>query len=809
MIRDKPVPVMVFAWLIGVAWGLKVQMNFFYIFLTTAFLLIGQLMFHYVSHSTANWRRPISSTSLPSQTLLLLTILMAGLCWSTGFKLWDQPQLPKISGGQSVTVVGKVVSPVKTRTNSESFVLRAEQIKVDQAWISINELTEVISYNQELSFEQGDTIAVEGGVRTPGSPTNPNAFNYSQYLMYQRIYSQLIIKSTPEIISKEPFWQPLKLAQSYKKASIETIIKLLPGSEGSTLAAMTFGWRQGLTPQQQEIYAKAGLLHIFAVSGLHMGFVILGGIGLLKILKANKFLSFVIMVILITAYAAMADFSVSATRAGLMGIIGFSIHLLQREKNFYTSLSLAALVLTLINPYYLYQVGFQLSFLATWGIVFLYHPLTKLFNKSQTEVSWWKKGIIVSAAAQIAIAPLLAYHFNMVSALGLLSNIVANWLVAVCVLVGLIVYPVSLLWDGLAELLLVVCGGGIYYLTIFNQEMIKLPGYTYIQAPSWAALFFYYLSIIYFVTWRSGQLELLGRKLFNWHFPLVSRGIAVGLISFLFISWFPIAQDKLEITVLDVGQGDAIVIILPNGKNILIDGGGLPGPPDRTFDVGEKIVVPFLRSKGINTIDLLINTHGHYDHVAGLLAVIRNFPVRQALISPVPANTKTYEEFLDLLLSNNIPTLEGRWGQSIELDPRVNIQVIHPHNPILGTSSDLNENSIVLHLVYGDFSMLFSGDIEQQAMSQLVEQNIEIASTVYKVAHHGSKTGHHEQFLRKVDPLIAVIPVGRNNFGHPDKKLLELIEQLGAVIYRTDINGGIRIITDGKEMSIETSLPKL
>ncbi|MBS4024729.1 MAG: DNA internalization-related competence protein ComEC/Rec2 [Clostridia bacterium] len=756
-------------------------------------------------------------------TLLLVLSLAAGAFWSTTFKLSENPVLSRWQG-QQVELIGQVASPVKSYPNRQVFLVRVEGLKENGMVQKVNELTEVIIYRDnnlhKLEIPYGGQVGLRGQVRVPSGARNPGEFDYSQYLANQRIYSQVILAGEPVILAAGSKFSPLSLAADYKEKSIELFRKHLPGREGSILAAMTFGWREGLTEEDKDLFAKAGLMHLFAVSGLHMGFVLVTGLWLAGRLKMSRYppiMLVILMTILLGFYAAMADFSVSALRAAIMGLIGTVAMAWQRRKDFYTAFALAAFLLTLVNPFYLWQVGFQLSFTAAWGIVFFYPALQRLMSGSfawdnhysddgrQFRQAWWKNMLIVPVAAQIAVLPLLAYYFNLVSLLGIAANVISLWLAGGAVLTGLVIFPVGVVLPPLGEILLIAVGGGLYFLTELLELMVRLPGaFTIVKTPSLFAIGLYYAAVIYLAGWLKGDLERLTRPWLRWQYPRFSKLAGVALLALTLAAWnFPSPADQLTVTVLDVGQGDAIVVTLPNGRNLLIDGGGIPVRPGSSgYDVGEKVVLPYLQRQGIKKIELLVNTHGHYDHVAGLIPVVQELPVGKALLSPVPATSNTYEKFLELLDKKDIPIIYAERGQLINLDPRVELKVLHPGNPVIQSTSQLNDNSVVFKLSYGQFSMLFTGDIEQAAIADLLASELDLSSTVYKVAHHGSSTGLVPEFLERVNPGAGVICVGKNTFGHPSENLINHLGERGVLIYRTDLDGGIVITTDGNKVKI-------
>ncbi len=255
-------------------------------------------------------------------------------------------------------------------------------------------------------------------------------------------------------------------------------------------------------------------------------------------------------------------------------------------------------------------------------------------------------------------------------------------------------------------------------------------------------------------------------------------------------------DDKLHVSFLDVGQGDAILVQLPSRQNILIDGG--PDPQRINLELSEKL--PFWD----RTIDLVISTQPQADHITGLVEVLQRYKVKQVLEPGVPYDSLIYEEWLKLVEQKQIKHEIARAGQEIDLHNGIRIEVLNPPSPLFeGTSHDVDNNGVVLRLSWGEVSFLFTADIRQEAEFELVGQRANLRSTVLKVPHHGSNTSTTPQFLAVVDPQIAVISVGADNpFGHPGAEVVERLEErLGKdKVYLTSENGTIELITDGQRL---------
>lgn len=257
----------------------------------------------------------------------------------------------------------------------------------------------------------------------------------------------------------------------------------------------------------------------------------------------------------------------------------------------------------------------------------------------------------------------------------------------------------------------------------------------------------------------------------------------------------------LKVTFLDVGQGDSAFIQFPYGGNMLIDGG-----QGGRYDMGKRVLTPFLRRKGVRRIDILLLTHPHADHVGGLPTVLRNFEVGLVLESGQSHTTYSYEEFLRLVEEKKIPYRVVKDGESIEGYKRVKIHVLNPPPTLLeGTRSDLNNNSVVLKLIYGKTSLLLSADIEAEAEERLLSYGHLLKSTLIKVPHQGSHSSSTKPFLKLVDPEAAIISVGRRNpFGHPSAVVLKRYQEMGIRTYRTDRQGAVIFTTDGRKCWIKT-----
>lgn len=259
-------------------------------------------------------------------------------------------------------------------------------------------------------------------------------------------------------------------------------------------------------------------------------------------------------------------------------------------------------------------------------------------------------------------------------------------------------------------------------------------------------------------------------------------------------------EPLLKVTFLDIGQGDACLIEFPGGGNMLIDGG-----EGGKYNKG-KSIVSYLRRRGINRIDILLLTHPHDDHVGGLLSILKSFSVSLVLDGGKIHTSYTYEKFLKLIETKKIPYRIIKSGDKIDGIPKIKILILHPSPlPLEETGLDMNNNSVVLKITYGEIGLLFTGDIEKEAEAELLRYGPLLQNTLIKVPHHGSLTSSSSVFLDAVNPQIAVISVGKNNpFRHPSPKIINRYRKKDIKVYRTDTQGAITFSTDGKSFWIST-----
>jgi competence protein ComEC len=517
----------------------------------------------------------------------------------------------------------------------------------------------------------------------------------------------------------------------------------------------------------------------------------------------------------ITVYVLLVGADAAVVRAGLMGGLFVTAMYLGRRSTAYVSLFASAFVLTLINPQALWDVGFQLSFAATLGLILFAPALQRLFerglgrivspDRAHTGVRFLNQALILTLAAQILTIPLVVYHFGRLSLVAPLANLLILPVQAPIMALGGAATVLGLLpiLEPLARAIAYVPWLCLTYTNAVVRSLARWPYASLEVQPSSAGWFAVaYLAFVIALWAWSQRRESVQR---TWTALTNRRSTAIilgGPLAIAILAWLAFAQlpdGKLHVAFLDVGQGDAALITTPRGQQILVDGG--PSPAALTSALGREM--PFWD----RSLDLLVMTHPDADHITGLAEVLGRYDVGGWLDNGCSDDDALYVQCLAQIEQGEVTRQVIRAGDRLALDSGIVLEVLHPQvDSIASTDSGDNNNSLVLRLVWGEASFLLTGDIEAEAEHLLVETGQSLPSHVLKVAHHGSGGSSTPEFLAAVDPSYAIISVGADNdYGHPQDAVLERLAQMGSVeVLRTDEQGTIEFVTDGNRLWVQT-----
>ena len=690
--------------------------------------------------------------------------------------------------GTSVTVRGQVAESPIYMEGRDVYVIDAFSVTGQNGQADVRTRIQVTVYREShqgqllyLSF--GDIVEIRGLLQRPPGQRNPRCFDYRAYLQRQGIFNIMAVNEYGiKRIGIGRISLPKALLHALRSRIEAMLDSYIGGQEGELFKTMLLGQKWLLPTQIREDFQKTGLSHVFAISGLHIGFILVMLNGMVRLLQLSKKQSFAFITVVLSLYCALTGAAPSVVRAALMAVMVLGSRLVGRQADMLNSVFTAGLLILLFRPTDLFEVGFQLSFAAVLGIVFFYGYLENLLGFLPGRLS---SGLSVTMSAQLGVWPLIAYYFNTFSITALFCNLILVPLSGLIVMLGFGMITVGILIPAFGRLLaplvkllctLLIKGNGIF---------ADLPwAFIRVVSPSIFFMVCYYL-VFWFL---SREKPLAMRYPLLWCCVLIIAAFAAGIL-------IPVLNNDLYIVFLDVGQGDCIYIRTPDERHILIDGGGRPSASySGSFDVGEDVVVPFLLKNGVWYLDLVVMSHAHDDHAEGLVAVMNSLPVRAFMEYPPGENNESYAKIKELVAKKGIRNIYAHEGLSYRIGKDVWLDVMYPPKESkevqsLFSSGD-NNRSLLLLLRCKGASVLFTGDIEADVEKYLLHQwNNHV--DVLKVAHHGSNTSSTDEWLEALNPQLAVIQVGRNSFGHPHPQVLQRLERLGVRILRNDHHGAV------------------
>ncbi len=564
----------------------------------------------------------------------------------------------------------------------------------------------------------------------------------------------------------------------------------LYGERAGRVDALILGRRGGIDPDLQDRFAGSGLVHLLSISGFHVGLITawvflagrLAGLGRSRALVAAAGVS--------VGYVMFLGWPAPAGRAAALAVLAARCRLRQRHVLADPLLSATCLCVLLVDPWASLDLGGWLSAAALWGAT----TFTRWTDRALGPHLGWRT-LGSSVGATLATAPITAVALGTVAPVGILVNFAAIPLAAVAVpgvLASLVLLPLA---PPLAEALAAGAGLCLHLLELAAGAGAAVPWGHVLIEPGDPAQGVLWLGGLVTALWAIGSGNTpaeTGRRL-AW---TATALLWAGLLGSAFDASADGGRD-LALHFLDVGQGDAAAIRTPGGHWLLVDG----GPAGAGADAGRRVVAPFLGRRGARRLTAVIVSHAHADHLGGVPTVLRRLPTGVVIEPAAPVPDDGYLSFLDLLEGQRIGWHPGRAGECFTLDG-VTFTILHPAPGWPGWGEDVNEDSLVLLVEYGGFQALLAGDAGVPAEEEIAGR----AGTVdlLKVGHHGSRGSTGAPWLERLDPRVAVISVGRNEYGHPAPETLARLEHRGIVIRRTDQDHTISVTSDGRSMTLRS-----
>jgi competence protein ComEC len=715
---------------------------------------------------------------------------------------------------QPVTIEGVIDSRPEATEQGCRLYLRVEHLYAgDSRAVAAGRLLLYIGEGR-VTYLSGDRVRFITRLHKPRNYGLPGEFDYARYLAYREIFATAFVKDADDLVlTGAGAGYRLQRRLDLLAAGMGRFIgEAVPTEEGSILRALLLGERGYVPRKLEDAYSRTGVNHILSISGFHVGIIALFVFQLLLAVgRTSEFLALrcnlrksilVITLPVIVFYLFLSGAAPATTRSVVMIAAYVVALMLEREVEPVNSLLLAAMLILGLTPAALFEVSFQLSFLALWGIVIL-TPLFMAPFAGVTSALPRKLLLFLMASAAATTATLfpVAFYFHRVSFTGLISNFVVVPLMGYgSVVLGFSALPFIYLAPFLARLLLAAAAFLVRISDAFILFLAGIPPLPLIN-PTRLDLFLFYLFLVTLtvVTAKKARLYLSG-------------GLSVVFIGATLLTSAPDAG-RLNLTFFSVGQGEATLITFPDGKRMLVDGGG--SVREGGVNVGERLLAPALWSMGVKEIDYMVLSHNHPDHLQGLLFIADNFKVGEFWESGVPMmDSEEYALLKRTLAARRVPVRRVNAATPAILIGGARIEFLSPDARALssgaGTVVDQNDDSLVFRLVFHRGAVLFTGDIGAATEEQLLSSPQRLRSNVLKVAHHGSRFSSTPPFLTAVSPETAVISAGYGNSFHlPAEETLARLHAKRIKVYRTDLDGTIRLSYDLARESFGVTMPKL
>lgn len=712
-----------------------------------------------------------------SLALAMFCLLILGVIWmASGI---TEPKAFIAGDGQEVKLCGTALENSQA-ANEDTGAFRFKIEKMNDLYYRG---PDVIVYYRDNKIYYGDKLIVFGTVWRGDKYGNPGSFDYLRSLQVSGIGGTVSTCYGDDALIKVGIGgNPLLYAVGKIRAKLNTAIDDLPDLQSAVLKGVFLGEKGELSKNQREILANAGVLSVFAVSGLHITIVLMAALLLTGVSYRYRFWRLLVGMFFVVFYLLLVGNSPSVLRAALMAAFVLLAPCFNEKANFYSSIAFAAFVLLVYQPLQLFQAGFLLSFGAAFGLVYLNNFFLRLLPLRLPFKHLWS----VSLAAGLTVMPLVAYYFYKLSFVGFLLmpfiNILAGGVVVLAMFSALLLtlslplYSFCIAADGLlCELL--------YRISAWGAQLPFL--HTTVAKPPLAVVFI----LICFLILLPYIAEFWSRR---------AKVFAVLLIPVCLLLPYGSNCGKLEVSFLDVGQGLCVYISTPGGADILYDGGGSFSGSD---SIAEYVILPYLQCRGVRELDLIISSHPHIDHIGGLTALMPYIPVKKAVTSRSFCGNDLQQQFLHQAEAFNAQIIFAEAGEIIFKENNLTINVVCAPSLQHIKDEGLNENSLAVLISYGKQDFLLTGDLGSEQLADLTSLEAE----VIQISHHGSADGFNKRFYNSQPLLAAVVPVGRKNtFGHPAKIVTDYFTDRDIALFRTDLDGALSFICNGKEIKVQS-----
>lgn len=782
------------AWIFGIIWGLYLK--------TSIVLFVILLIFTY-TYLTIKKKIRLRKYVI----LFLVSVIISNIQITLLEKFFDEKYK---NVNENLEIVGTIISNPMDKQYKNQYILKVEKINENKSYKNTNLQLNVKKEEKLLSY--GDKIIIKGNFEEANTARNEGGFDYKQYLKSKNVYGIISVdKKDIKLIKKNNVGVIDLLANKVSNSMKIKIEQNLSNETSKLLSGILIGNKNNLQKEIQEDFRNSSLSHVLAISGMHVSYIMLGITFVINKMKFNKRVSKIITIFILLFFIILTGKTASVTRACFMSSYIILASLFHKKAHVLASISISLLIILIINPYLILDIGLQLSYGGTIGIVLIYPILKKLKKKKEDKSSKFKKIIhkikdkildiiLITISANLVIFPIVLFHYNTISFTFIISNLLISPIIGIIIILGFISVFASYIISPISKVMFLILQTFLNLLIKIAHFCAELPfSKVYFPTPKIYVIIIYYVFLIFIILARN---KIIVVKKINKKIIIIF--VIIIIILNLILNFIP---KTFTIYFIDVGQGDSMLISTPKGKKILIDGGG--SRDEESFNIGKQTLIPYLLNKGITKLDYILISHFDSDHVGGILSVLEELKVEKVIICEQEEN-ENYRRFKEIVKNKKIKVYVVKKGDNVKIEENILLNILWPKDEKIKENA-INNNSIVAKLNYKNFSILLTGDIEKIAENEILKEyensNI-LNANILKVAHHGSKSSSINEFLEKVKPQIALIGVGeKNTFGHPNEGVLKRLENINTKIYRTDKKGEITIKINRKGcIKIKTKL---
>jgi len=863
--RSKPYPRPIIPLLIGMIAGIYL-----------GYILPGHQLWGYFLFGTAAFGLLLALVK--NKSVFISPIILFAALGYLGIQPWVSPKFSKhhiihYADSRIRQIVGIIESPPVAMKNRLKFVLKTEAIDQDKVSHKVSGKINVSMWGKSPHLAVGDRISFSARIKPPRNFNNPGRFDYERYMRFNKIWGIAHTQAQKVIrVKNSSAPKTIGIINAARLRISDHIHRRVDHESKGVLKALIIGDRDGIPPKLREAFNRAGVGHLLAISGLHVGIIATVAFAFFRRLLSyipailrrawTRKAAAVFALVPVLIYGFLAGMAPSTQRAVIMVGLFLLTFLLEKEPDLINTLAAAALLILICNPPALFAISFQLSFAAVLAIIIGMSHISERYPRFQDgrgPLNLLIVFILVSFFATLGTLPLVMLYFNQVSLIGLLANIflipLIGFMVVPLGLVAAFIFPLSQAGAGwffnLSAALLDQALRIVNFFAEFPLAAVKT------FTPTVLEVFCFYLGAWALLRLRGaaegpekkwafsvgaigdggqpagpvrrddgeghgrrapkkiGPFKLRFRRAPA--FRLSAAEIAAVILVVVAVAdagyWtaYRLWHRDLRVTVIDVGQGQAALLEIPGGYNLLIDGGGFSD--NSSFDVGAGIVAPLLWRKKIKTVDTLILSHPNSDHLNGLLYIAEHFKVKQVWSNSQRSGSAGYQNLMEIIAEKRITAPDFRKLPREHKINGVTLKVLYPPADFLERKKkdkwrNYNNNSLVVQVQMGLQKFLFPGDIMSRAETELAEnQAAALKSTVLIAPHHGSRKSSSGVFLDKVDPKAVIVSAGwKNRFNFPHPAALARYKRRGYRLYRTDLQGAITLKTDGNDLTIRPFL---